>query len=181
MTREAQRQEGIEKHLNYPRKASERAELGNGISVRNMTLRADRQDFDVLQAEKTIRLFILFLQDVLSRYTENERIKEKAEAQEQDLSHAISLLNGLTEKEKRLIFRRMIEALKTRRQCKNENEVLKPLYDYISDKELLNRLGIILGNIRKSKEVIDNRSYGCRTAILDDFREETSVTDGKRE
>ena len=69
-----------------------------------------------------------------------------------------------------MIFRRMSEALQVRRRCKDQNEVLQPLYNFISDKTLMNRLAQIQGDIVKAKEVANNRVYGCRTAILDDFR-----------
>lgn len=145
-------------------------EKTNGISVRNMTLRASEYDYDVLNAEMSIKTFVAFLHSVVAHYEENERIKELAEAQELDLRHAIALIDGLTDKERRMIYRRLSEALRARRKCKSENEVLQPMYDFINNKEFMNQLADIQGKISRAKQIVNNRVYGCRTSVLDDFR-----------
>ena len=162
-------QEQIADLLVNPYHKQDSAIAGN-TSARNMTLHAAEKNYDVLDAEAILREFNAFLRNVMTVYEENKRLKEKAEAQESDLQHCIALAGTLTEKEKRMIFRRMSEALQVRRRCKDQNEVLQPLYNFISDKTLMNRLAQIQGDIVKAKEVANNRVYGCRTAILDDFR-----------
>ena len=153
----------------------------NGLSRRSQTFKGTEKDFDTLNAEETLRTFCAFLRSVIARYEENKRRQEEAEAQETDLSHCMELVEGLTEKEKRMIFRRLTDALQTRRTCKAENEILTPLYNYIADKELINKLAQIQGAIGTVKGTINNRSYGCRTSILDDFRPEETIMTEKDE
>lgn len=141
-------------------------------SRQNRTFRAAPKNYDVLNAEEMIRIFGLFLRSVISRVEENQRVLEEAEARETDLSHCMELVEDLTEKERRMLYRRLTQTLQTRRACKVENEILIPLYNYIRDKVLVNKLGQIQGQIAGVKEVVGNRVYGCRTTVLDDFRAE---------
>ena len=173
----------IERLLSNPEKIEldiVKPDSTNGLSRRCLTFRGNEKDFDTLNAEETLRTFCAFLRSVIARYEENKRKQEEAEAQEMDLSHCMELVDGLTEKEKLMIFRRLTDALQTRRTCKAENEILIPLYNYISDKELINQLINKLAQIQGAtgtvKDTINNRSYGCRTSIRDDFRpEETTI------
>lgn len=141
---------------------------------RCVTFRGKQKDFDTLSAEETIKLFNLFLRNVISRFEENQRLQEEAEARENDLRHCMELVDGLTEKERRMIYCRLTESLQTRRTCKIENEILAPLYNEISDKAMIMKLAKIQGQINKVKEVAGNRVYSCRTSVLDDFRTENS-------
>ena len=110
------------------------------------------------------------IRDVISRFEENKRQQEAAEARESDLSHCMEMTEDLTGEEKEHIFALLTEALQTRRTCKLENEVLKPIYDQVVDKNLLNRLSQIQGQIGSVKRTIADRTYACRTDVLDDFR-----------
>ena len=55
-----------------------------------------------------------------------------------------------------------------------ENEILAPLYNEIADKALINKLARIQGQVSGLKDTVNNRTYGCRTSVLDDFRVETT-------
>lgn len=153
------------------KKETVRSEIGQP-SRQKRTFRAAPKNYDVLNAEEMIRIFGLFLRSVISRVEENQRVLEEAEARETDLSHCMELVEDLTEKERRMLCRRLTETLQTRRACKVENEILMPLYSYIRDKVLINKLGQIQGQITGIKDVAGNRVYGCRTSVLDDFRAE---------
>lgn len=148
--------------------------IENKPSQRNLTFRGSDKNFDSLNVEDLLRLFGSFLKSVISRYDENKRLQEEAEAREMDLRHCMELVDGLTEKEKRMIYRRLTEALQTRRACKAENEILAPLYNEIADKALINKLARIQGQVSGLKDTVNNRTYGCRTSVLDDFRVETT-------
>ena len=135
-----------------------------------VTFGGQNDSCDSLKSEEQIRRFRDFISDVISRYEGNIRLQEEAEREEQDLKHAIELADHLTDKEKRFLFRNLKKALKTRRACKTENEVLQPLYEFVSDRSLYNRLGNIHGVIKGKKDVIVSRQYSCRTSALDGFR-----------
>ncbi len=163
----------IERLMRNPYKVSfkDQKEAGEN-SRRSVTFRGTPKDFDVLNAEEILSLFGAFLRNVISRYEENKRLQDESEARENDLRHCMELVDGLTEKERRMIYSRLTDTLRTRRVCKAENEILYPLFNEIQDKALIAKLGRIQGQIASAKEVAGNRAYSCRTSVLDDFRAE---------
>lgn len=138
-------------------------------SLRNVTIRGADKDFDTLKTEETIREFCAFIRSIISRYNENLILQEDAEAKEQDIRHFIEMANNISDDEKQILYSKLTSALQERRQCKNENEIIKPLYDFVADKNLLNRLSQIQGSVGSVKKTISNRSYACRTDVLDDI------------
>ena len=127
-------------------------------------------EYDTLDTTDKIKTFCSFMKDVVNRYEENQRRQEEAETMEMDLEHAIELAQRLTEKEKKILYQKLTDVLQTRRACKSENEILQPLYNYFSDKVLINKMAQLQGTVTQIKEIIANRMYACRTTILDDFR-----------
>lgn len=127
-------------------------------------------EYDTLDSVSQVKAFCSFMKEVVSRYEENQRRQEEAETMEMDLEHAIELAQRLTEKEKKQLYQKLTDVLQTRRACKSENEILQPLYNYFSDKVLLNKMIQLQGTVSNMKEIISNRMYACRTSILDDFR-----------
>lgn len=128
------------------------------------------KDYDTLNSIDKIKDFCNFVRDVNMRYEENIRRQEEAELMENDIRHCIELAPKLTEKEKKYLYVKLTEILQTRRACKSENELLQPLYNYFNDKVLLNKMTQIQGTISNLKEIISNRTYSCRTSVLEDFR-----------
>ena len=127
-------------------------------------------EYDSLNSTETIKSFCEFIRNVISRYEENIKRKEEAEAMEMDLKHCMELAQKLSEKEKKTLYNKLTEVLQVRRACKSENEILQPLYNYFSDKDLLKTLSALQGSTSTLKETVSNRTYSCRTSILDDFR-----------
>lgn len=148
-------------------------------SRRNVVIRSSEKDYDALQAEQTIRDFCAFIRSVIARYDENAHQQELAEARRMDLQHAIELTEELTDEEEHQLYSKLTESLRIRRVCKHENMLLKPLYDQVVDKNLLNRLAQIQGQIGMVRKTISDKSYACRTDVLDDFRieEPTELTE----
>ena len=141
-----------------------------------IAFKGTEKNFDTLDAVEKIKTFCSFIKEVISKYQENERRQEEAEAMENDIRHCIELAQKLTEKEKRVLYQKLTEVLQTRRACKSENEILQPLYSYFEDKTLMNKLSQIQGSASSLKEIISNRVYSCRTSILDDFRVDSMST-----
>ena len=133
------------------------------------------KNYDTLNTEEKIKEFTNFIRNVIARYEENQRRQEEAETMEMDLEHAIELAPKLVEKEKKLLYTKLTEVLQTRRACKTENEILQSLYDYFKDKTLLNKLSQLQGTTSSVKDIVTNRTYSCRTSILDDFRVDSLV------
>ena len=140
------------------------------IEPRGMSFVSANKEYDTLNSIEKIKDFCDFIRDVNSRYEENIRQQEEAELMENDVRHCIELAPKLTEKEKKYLYAKLTEILQTRRACKSENEILQPLYNYFSDKILLNKLCQIQGVVDNLKDVVSNRTYSCRTSVLDDFK-----------
>ena len=150
-------------------------------SRRNYVIHGSEKDYDALQAEETIREFCAFIRSVIARYNENARQQELAEARRMDLQHAIELTEELTDEEEHQLYCKLTEALRIRRICKHENMLLKPLYDQVVDKNLLNRLAQIQGQIGMVRKTFEGKTYACRTDVLDDFRVETITSEAMQE
>ena len=128
------------------------------------------KNYDTMDTIEQIKNFCAFVKEVITHYEENQRLQDEAEVMEMDLKHAIELAQKLTEKEKKVLYQKLTDVLQTRRACKSENEILQPFYNYFSDKVLVNKLAQLQGTMTTLKEVVCNRTYSCRTSILDDFR-----------
>ena len=141
----------------------------------NISFKGTDKEYDTLRSTEQLKAFCAFIRDVISRYEENQRQQEEAETMEMDLKHCIELAQRLTEKEKKTLYNKFTEVLQLRRACKSENEILQPLYNYFSDRVLLNKIQQLQGTISNIKEIVSNRTYSCRTSVLDDFRIDSSV------
>lgn len=143
------------------------------LEPKGISFVSTNKEYDTLDAVERIKNICEFIRDVNSRYEENIRKQDEAELMENDIRHCIELAPKLTEKEKKYLYNKLTEILQTRRACKSENEILQPLYNYFSDKVLLNKLSQIQGTVSSLKDIISNRTYSCRTSVLDEFREIT--------
>lgn len=156
---------------NNPHKIELEVKESVKLEPKGISFVSSNREYDTLNSIERIKDFCDFIRDVNSRYEENIRQQEEAELMENDIRHCIELAPKLTEKEKKYLYTKLTEILQTRRACKSENEILQPLYNYFSDKVLLNKLSQIQGIVDNLKDVVSNRTYSCRTSILDDFRE----------
>lgn len=122
--------------------------------------------FDTLSPEKTLKDFLDFARNVLSRYEGNlSRISELESAQ-QDILHKIELSDKMNACHGYDMYQKLFEIRSERRDCKDENDLLKPLYQYFADKMVINKLAQLQGNCRTAKQIICNRSYTARTDIV---------------
>ena len=67
------------------------------------------------------------------------------------------------------LYRKLTELRRERRACKNECDLLQPVYDYFHATDVLNRLTILQGDCVRAKDAIDNRTYMTRTDVLEPF------------
>ena len=124
-------------------------------------------EYDPLQAIDTICEFSRFLRDVVSRYEENDRIRVECENKSNDLLHYIELHGDMNASEGYKAYKKLAEVRRERRCCKNENELLTPLYTFIQQNtKAINELATVLGRCRNIKEIIDKRTYCARTDII---------------
>ena len=137
-------------------------------------------DYDSTKPEETIRNFVGDIREMIARYDGDKARLIEIEAELQDLLHYIEIANFKRVTDGYKLYRKIAELRRERRACKNEIDLLWPIYEYFHATEVLNRLTTVQGNVSKAKEAIDQRVYGVRTDILDDWMEEkkpeTTVT-----
>ena len=123
--------------------------------------------YDSLRPEESLRSFLDFTRAVLMRYKENGRLLAEYEKQTQDLLHYIELHENLSAARGFAMYTKLRNIRRARRVCKDENELLKPLVDFlISGKSQTDQLAKILGSCRAAREAIDARQYRLRTDVL---------------
>lgn len=126
-----------------------------------------KSDYDTLQPVDQIRSFLEFVRSAVTRYEENERRWQEYDQETQDLLHVIELSDNLNASKGYDMYRRLAAVRRERRQCKNEMDLLKPVYDFFSDKQTINQLAQVQGKCRVCKEAVDSRSYTLRTNVME--------------
>lgn len=126
-----------------------------------------KADYDTLQPVDQIRSFLEFARSAVTRYEENERRWQEYDQETQDLLHVIELSDNLNASKGYDMYRRLAAVRRDRRQCKNEMDLLKPVYDFFSDKQTINQLAQVQGKCRVCKETVDSRSYTLRTNVME--------------
>lgn len=124
-------------------------------------------DFDSLLAADKTREFLTFARDVISRFEGDQARQAELESETQDLLHYIELSPNMNAAQGYSLYRKLANIRRERRDCKNEIDLLKPLYDYLSDKKVINDLSQIQGKCSASKQSISRRQYTLRTDVMD--------------
>ena len=138
-------------------------------------------EYDSQQPEKTIRDFVSDIRGMMAKYEFNRGRITEIEAELLDLEHYMEISSFKTVPNGYKLYRKMAELRRERRACKNENDLLQPIYEYFHATEVLGKLGRVQGECAKAKEAIDNRTYMVRTDVLDEWLEpkpKTEVTIG---
>ena len=132
-----------------------------------MTLQRESA-YDTLQPVAMLETFTGFCRNVLERYNGNERVLKDMEAQETDIIHYVELSDTLKSGEAYKIYAKLRDTLRQRRDAKNENDLLLPLYECLmKNPDIVNQLNKVLGTTRTKAEVISKRKYSARTDVLE--------------
>lgn len=123
-------------------------------------------EFDSLHPEDNIKQFLMFARNVISRYEGNQQRQSELELEQQDVEHVMELSNNQDIVGGYRLYRKLADIRRERRTCKNESDLLKPLYDYLKQNSIMNDLSRLQGSCRVSKETISKRQYTLRTNIL---------------
>jgi len=135
--------------------------------TKTILIQRNIEDYDQTNALDTICEFNQFLREVVSRYESNERIRVECDQKSSDLLHYIELHDDMNASDGYKTYKKLAEVRRERRVCKNENELLAPLYSYIQQNpKAINELTAVLGRCRAAKEAIDRRIYSARTDII---------------
>lgn len=127
-----------------------------------------RCEYDTMHPVEQIRDFAAFSRDVIARYEENKRQIGVFECETQDILHYIELHGDLNACEGTKMYRKLREIRRKRRMCKNEIDLLEPVYDFFKNQnqDLPNKLSVLQGQCKKLKAGIDQRQYTLRTGVI---------------
>lgn len=134
-------------------------------------------DYDATHPEESLRDFIGRVKGMISRYEYNKSRTIAVEAELVDLYHYIEMTPFKNVPDGYRLYRKLAELRRERRACKNENDLLQPIYDYFHATEVLNKLSYVQGECAKCKSAIDARTYLVRTDILDEYFEAPARAD----
>lgn len=125
-----------------------------------------QSDYDTLHPVEALETFLDFCADVRCRYDGNIRVMEETNMETQDLLHFMELADNMGIAEGFKAYKRMREVRRIRRDAKNENDLLQPIYDLLCACDIEHRLQHVLGILRAKRENINGRKYSPRTDIL---------------
>ena len=108
---------------------------------------------------------ITIYQDVMKNYERNLEDIKRIEEELNDLNHEAELSEPKNMYQGYLIYKSIRELRIERRRCKEENELLKDLYEYFKSQvgqEFKHKVQQIQGNAEKLREVQERRTYTPR-------------------
>lgn len=126
-------------------------------------------DYDSTKPEQTIRDFVSNIKAMVTKFESNKARIAEIENELLDIYHYIEISSFKTVPVGYKLYRKMAELRRERRACKNENDLLQPIYEYFHATEVLNRLSNVQGECAKCKEAIDARTYTVRTDVLNEW------------
>lgn len=126
-------------------------------------------DYDSTKPEETIRNFVSDIRGMVSKFEWNKNRIAEIETELVDLEHYIEIASYKTVPNGYRLYRKLAELRRERRACKNENDLLQPIYEYFHATEVLNRLSAVQGECAKARNAIDGRCYLVRTDILEEY------------
>lgn len=108
---------------------------------------------------------VTIFQNVIKDYERNLQIIKETEEELNDLNHEIELAAPKDMYKGYLLYKEIRDVRIKRRQAKEEAELLKDMYEFLSSQngqEFKNKIQSIQGNAVKLKEVQDHRTYQPR-------------------
>lgn len=117
---------------------------------------------------------ITIFTDVVKKYESNLEVIEQTDGELQDLYHEIELSNPKDMYHGYLMYKAIRDLRMRRRQAKNENEILRDMYDYVKSpngQSVKGKMQSIQGNSVKVYDAQQRRTYTPRQ------RTDLSITD----
>ncbi len=126
-------------------------------------------EYDSMKPVETIRGFVADIRGMMTKYENNMIRITEIEAEMNDIEHYMEIASFKNVPDGYKIYRKFAELRRERRACKNENDLLKPIYDHFHATDVLNKLTTVQGECSMCKGAIDSRCYTTRTDILDEW------------
>lgn len=132
-------------------------------------------DYDTLHPEQTFKDFCAAVREMISRYESDKDRLVELENEMQDILHYIELSGDKDIQAGFKLYKKLAIVRRERRDCKNEMDLLQPVYDAFHETSLLTKLTDVLGKVRSNQQFVETRCYSVRTDILGDItrKEET--------
>lgn len=121
---------------------------------------------------------VQIVQDVIKNYERNEDRIRCIEEELNDLNHEIELTPSKNMYSGYLLYKSIRELRIERRRCKEENELMKDMYEYFKGQQgqaFKNKIQSIQSNAAKLREVQEHRTYTPRQRNDLTCTEQTSV------
>ena len=127
------------------------------------------EEFDSLHPEENIKNFCAFIRQAIAKYESNKIRLSELENKIQDLLHFAEMAKPRDIQGGYKIYKEICEVRKERRACKNEIDLLAPVYELFHGTKLLDQLSNVQGSCKQIKKTISNKGYSVRTDALDEF------------
>ena len=125
--------------------------------------------YDTLFPEETFKDFCGKVRQMMSKYESNKAELSRLENEMQDLLHFVEMGKNKNANEGFKLYKKLCEVRRQRRVCKNEIDLLQPVYEMFHGTKMLDQIACVQGQCRAMKQTIDNRSYFVRTDVLSEF------------
>ena len=139
-------------------------------TCRNQTMHY-RVDYDTTNPDKTLGDFISRVKNMIKRYEHNDSRIREIETELVDLEHFIEIASYQTVPKGYKLYRKIAELRRERRACKNENDLLRPVYDHFHATTVLTKLSNVYSEVSRTKTAVNSRCYTVRTDVLDEYLE----------
>ena len=137
-------------------------------------------EYDSTKPEETLRNFVADVKTMLARYTGNNDRLQQIEQEIIDLEHYMEISSYKTVPNGYKLYRKLAELRRERRACKNENDLLQPIWEFFHATEVLKKLSWVQGECSTARSAIDARVYSIRTDVLDSFLEPDKDVDAQQ-
>ena len=126
-------------------------------------------EYDSTHPEKVLRDFIGNIRDMMARFEGNQQRLAEIETELVDLEHYIEIAGFQSAPNGYKLYKKLANLRRERRACKNENDLLLPIYEHFHATGVLSKLGLVQGEVAKTREAVDARVYAVRTDVLDEL------------
>ena len=132
-------------------------------------------DFDSMNPEQTLSEFLKYIRQIKDQKSFLfNRLNELNNASS-DLLHYAELHEDLGVVQSYDVYKKLREIRRDRRICKNEIELLTPVWQWVEESDgAIHKLERVLGEVRKNKTDISQRSYIMRTDVMSAQRSDSA-------
>lgn len=147
----------------------------NGQSARPDSVRGDNGqvvlhrhfDFDEMNPEQALSSFLKFVREVKAKQSMLQTTLSELNSASSDILHYAELHDDLGGWQGYDLYKKLRDTRRQRRMCKDEIELLTPVLQWVEESDgAVKKLERVLGEVRKNKTDISQRSYIMRTDVM---------------